>query len=114
MSRTSRALKGTLTSFLQYGLQIVLQAALVPLVLHIAGRETLGAYAILMQAIGYLALADLGFSVATNRFLAQAYGHDDGGLRFRQGMSRESRGSASASWGTDRRHTPGWNFRVPS
>jgi O-antigen/teichoic acid export membrane protein len=86
MSRTSRAIKGTLTSFLQNGLHIVLQAALVPLVLHIAGRETLGAYAILMQAIAYLALADLGFSVATNRFLAQAYGHDDGGLRFSQVM----------------------------
>lgn len=86
MSRTSRAIKGTLTTFLQYGLHIVLQAALVPLVLHIAGKETLGAYAILMQAISYLALVDLGFSVATNRFLAQAHGHDDGGLRFRQVM----------------------------
>jgi O-antigen/teichoic acid export membrane protein len=86
MSRTSRALKGTLTNFLQYGLQIILQAALVPLVLHIAGKEMLGAYAILMQAISYLALADLGFSVAANRFLAQAHGLDDGGLRFRQVM----------------------------
>jgi O-antigen/teichoic acid export membrane protein len=87
MSRTSRALKGTLTSFLQYGLQIVLQIALAPLVLRVAGQETLGAYAILIQAIGYISLVDFGFAAAANRYLAQACGTDDGGLRLRQVMS---------------------------
>lgn len=84
MSRTSRALKGTLTSFLQYGLQIIFQVALAPIVLRVAGQETLGAYAILMQALGYLALMDLGFSGAVNRFLPQAHGYDDEGVRFRE------------------------------
>ena len=73
-TRTSRAVKGTLTSFIQYGLQIGLQALLAPLILSVAGRETLGAYAILMQAVGYLALVDLGFGVSLNRYLAQAFG----------------------------------------
>ncbi len=63
MSGTSRAIKGAVTSFLQYGLQIVLQIALAPLVLRAAGQETLGAYVSLMQAIGYLALVDFGFTV---------------------------------------------------
>ena len=84
MSRTSRALTGTLTSFLQYGLQVVFQVALAPIVLRVAGQETLGAYAILMQALGYLSLMDLGFSRAVNRFLPQAHGNDDGGVRFRE------------------------------
>jgi O-antigen/teichoic acid export membrane protein len=87
MSRTSRAIKGTLTSFLQYGLQIVLQALLAPLVLRVAGQETLGAYAILLQAIGFISLVDFGFAAAGNRYLAQACGFDDGGLRLRQVMS---------------------------
>ena len=87
MSRTSRALKGTLTGFLQYGLQIVLQIALAPLVLRVAGQETLGAYAILLQAVGYIGLVNFGFAVAANRFLAQAYGFDDGGRRLGQVMS---------------------------
>lgn len=87
MSRKSRVVKGTLTSFIQYGLQILLQAALLPLILRVAGQETLGAYAILIQAIGYLSLVDLGFSAATSRYLAQAYGYDDEGLRFSQVIS---------------------------
>ncbi|MCG2712462.1 MAG: oligosaccharide flippase family protein [Candidatus Omnitrophica bacterium] len=71
-------------SFLQYGLQIVLQAVLAPLILKIAGRETLGAYAILMQVIGYGILLDLGFGAALGRYLAQAFGFDDSGARFVQ------------------------------
>ena len=87
MSRTARTASGTLTSFLQYGLQVILQITLAPLVLRAAGQETLGAYAILMQAIGYLALVDFGFAAAANRFMSQAYGKDDGGNLLRQVMS---------------------------
>lgn len=83
-SRTSRAISGTLTSFIQFAMRIILQAALSPLVLIVAGQETLGAYSILMQAIAYLALVDLGFGVALSRYLSQAYGHDDGGRQFRE------------------------------
>lgn len=81
-TRTSRAAKGVLTSFLQYGLQIVLQAALAPLVLKVAGQETLGAYSILLQVVGYVALLDLGFGVALSRFLNQAFGLREQGGRF--------------------------------
>jgi len=85
--RTERAVKGTLTSFLQYGLQMLLQAFLAPLVLKLAGQETLGAYALLMQVVGYLAMLDLGFSLTLTRFLANAHGYDDEGVRFRNVMS---------------------------
>ncbi|MFH1062512.1 MAG: oligosaccharide flippase family protein [Candidatus Omnitrophota bacterium] len=84
VTRTNKAIKGTSVSFLQYGLQIVLQAILMPLILKIAGRETLGAYAILMQVIGYGILLDLGFGAALGRYLAQAFGFDDNGVRFVQ------------------------------
>lgn len=87
MSRTSRAFRGTLASFLQYGLQLVLQVALAPFLLRVAGQETLGAYAVLLQAIGYLSLTDLGFSISASRYLAQAYGWEDQGARFQQVMS---------------------------
>lgn len=85
--RTGRAVKGTLVSFLQYGTQMLLQAFLAPLVLRLAGQETLGAYALLMQVVGYLAMLDLGFSVTLNRYLAQATGCGDGGERFRAVLS---------------------------
>ncbi len=81
-SRTDRAVSGALVSFLQYGVQILLQVGLVPFVLRIAGQEVLGAYALLMQVIGYLTMLDLGFSASLNRYLAQASGYDDGGKRF--------------------------------
>jgi O-antigen/teichoic acid export membrane protein len=83
-TRTSRAISGTLTSFVEFGLRLGLQAALAPLVLHVAGQETLGAYGALMQVIGYLALVDLGFGVALSRYLAQAFGRDDQKERFRE------------------------------
>lgn len=86
-NRTERVLKGTLMSFLQYGTQMLLQAFLAPLVLRLAGQETLGAYALLMQVVGYLAMLDLGFSVTLNRYLAQANGYDDGGRRLSDVLS---------------------------
>jgi O-antigen/teichoic acid export membrane protein len=86
-NRTERAVKGTLVSFLQYGTQMLLQALLAPFVLRLAGQETLGAYALLMQVMGYLAMLDLGFSVTLNRYLAQANGHEEGGSRFRDILS---------------------------
>jgi len=83
-TRTSRAISGMLTSFVEFGLRIGLQAVLAPLVLYVAGQETLGAYAALMQVIGYLALVDLGFGVALGRYLAQSFGYDDQKERFRK------------------------------
>ena len=90
MSRSTRAAKGFLTSILQYASQIAVQALLAPVVLRIAGRETLGAYAAIMQAVAYLALVDLGSSWSLERFLAQALGLNDKGKRFRGRYSRHS------------------------
>src|SRR5258708_6133519 len=70
--RNRRAAKGVITSILEYGLRIGLQALLAPLVLRMSGQEVFGAYAVLMQALGYLALMDLGFSLAFTRFLQNA------------------------------------------
>lgn len=87
MNRTQRAASGVFTSFLQYGVQICLQIILIPVILRAAGQETLGAYAIIMQAIGYLALVDLGISLALTRFSSHAFGYEDGGQRFRNVLS---------------------------
>lgn len=81
-SRTSKAFKGTVASFVQYGIFIILQVILTPLILKVAGQEVLGAYSIIMQIVGYGILLDLGFSVALSRFLAQTYGLQDQGRRF--------------------------------
>jgi len=83
MSRSTRAAHGFLTSALQYVAQIVLQGLLAPIVLKLAGRETLGAYAVLIQTLAYLALVDFGLSFSLERYLAQATALDDGGKRFR-------------------------------
>lgn len=82
-TRTSRAISGTITSFLQYALIIMLQFALAPVVLHAAGQEVLGAYSFLLQMLTWAALTDLGFGVAISRSLAQAHGLEDGRKRFR-------------------------------
>jgi O-antigen/teichoic acid export membrane protein len=83
-TRTSRALNGLLTSLLQYCLQIGFQVVLFPLVLRYAGSEAVGTFSILMQAISYLSLVDLGFNVALGRYLAQSWNAKDGEFSFDQ------------------------------
>ena len=80
--RTSRAISGTISSFIEFVLRLGLQVALAPLLLHVAGQETLGVYGILVQLMAYLALVDLGFGVALGRYMAQAIGYDDQKERF--------------------------------
>jgi O-antigen/teichoic acid export membrane protein len=83
MSRKDRAASGFLSSIIQFGVQVALQIALAPVVLKVAGKETLGAYAAVMQFLGYLNLLDFGVGIGLERFLAQASGLGDGGQRFR-------------------------------
>lgn len=83
-SRTKTVSLGFLTSGLQYVLYVGLQAAITPIVLRYAGRETLGAYSAIMQAILYLALIDLGLSATMSRFLAQCSGSSDSANHFRR------------------------------
>ena len=83
MSRSARAAKGFAASIVQYCTQILVQILLAPIVLRLAGRETLGAYAAIMQTLGFLALVDIAGSWSLERFLGQASGLDDGGKRFR-------------------------------
>lgn len=83
MSRSSRAAKGFVTGLFQYAAQILMQALLAPVVLKVAGRETLGAYAAIMQVVGFITLVDIVGSWSLERFLGQALGLEDGGERFR-------------------------------
>src|SRR5208337_1533359 len=83
MSRSIRAANGFLTSVLQYTAQIAVQALLAPIVLKVAGRETLGAYAAITQVVALIGLVDIAHSWSLERFLAQSISKDDGGLRFR-------------------------------
>jgi O-antigen/teichoic acid export membrane protein len=83
MSRSARAAKGFAASIVQYCTQILVQVLLAPIVLKVAGRETLGAYAAIMQTLTFLQLVDIAGSWSLERFLAQANGYDDNGTRFR-------------------------------
>jgi O-antigen/teichoic acid export membrane protein len=83
MSRSARAAKGFAASIVQYCTQILVQILLAPIVLKVAGRETLGAYAAIMQMLSLLALVDIAGSWSLERFLSQATGLDDNGARFR-------------------------------
>ena len=73
MSRTRRAASGSATAALRFGLHAALQIVLYPLLLAHAGQEMLGAYSMLVQAVGYLVVADLGFNLALARQLAHAH-----------------------------------------
>ncbi|PSH03998.1 MAG: hypothetical protein CXZ00_09305 [Acidobacteria bacterium] len=84
MSRTVRAANGFATSVLQYFIQIAVQVLLAPIVLKVAGRETLGAYAAITQAVALLTLVDVAHSWSLERFLGQSISLGDNGERFRK------------------------------
>lgn len=87
MGRTSKAARGLVTGWIQFFLNLLLQIAFVPLILLYAGQETLGAYAIITQILGYVSLVDFGLSATTLRFLSQAYGKEDDRREFFRIMS---------------------------
>lgn len=74
MTRTKRAIQGMVTGYLAYAVITVIQIYLSPLILKKYGQDTLGAYASVMQLIGYLTLIDGALSLTFNRFIAQAFG----------------------------------------
>ena len=81
-SRTNKAVKGTITSLVQFGVLVILQTVLTPAILKIAGQEVLGAYSIVMQIIGYGLILDFGLGVALSRYLSQSFGDNDKGTKF--------------------------------
>lgn len=83
MSRSKRAARGFGASVIQALSQIGVQIVLAPIVLRYAGKEALGAYAAIMQAVGLLTIVDIAGSWSLERFLGKAMGADDGGAQFR-------------------------------
>jgi O-antigen/teichoic acid export membrane protein len=77
MSRSTKAAKGFATSLLQSLSQILVQILLAPVVLKMAGREALGAYAAISQAVAMLTLVDVVGSWSLERFLGRATGMED-------------------------------------
>jgi O-antigen/teichoic acid export membrane protein len=83
-TRTNKAVKGVITSVLQFFVLAILQAVLTPVILKIAGQEALGAYAIVMQIIGYGLILDFGLGVALSRYLSQSFDYTDNYTKFRK------------------------------
>lgn len=81
-TRTSRALKGSVTGIIQNVLAILFQLFLTPMILIYSGQAMLGGYAIIMQVIGYSILLDFGFSTAFTRYLCQAFDSKENFHRF--------------------------------
>jgi len=86
-SRTNRVFWGLVSNFAQYFIITALQFLLAPLILKYAGKETLGAYSVVMQIVAWGSLSDLGFGVSVARNLAQAHGLKDGHKKFREVFS---------------------------
>ena len=83
-TRTIKATKGLITDILKYTILIILQVILAPIILKVSGQETLGAYSIVMQIIGFGLVLDLGVGVALTRYLSQSFGANDNFHRFKE------------------------------
>lgn len=71
-NRTSRVTSGTITGLLQTLINSLFQIIISPSILKYAGQETLGAYSVILQIVGYTLIFDFGFSVAFTRYLAKS------------------------------------------
>lgn len=81
-TRTDKAVKGAITSLVQFCILIVLQAILAPIILRNSGQEVLGAYSIVMQIVGYGLILDFGLGVALSRYLSQSFSYSDENEKF--------------------------------
>lgn len=74
MSRKKRAILGIITSYIGYGILTLIQFYLSPILLKKYGQESLGAYASILQLVGYITLVESALGIGFNRYLAQASG----------------------------------------
>ena len=82
VTRADRAAKGYAVNVLQTFLYMVLQGLLAPMVLRLAGVDTLGAYGAIMQVVACFTIFDNAFSTTLARYLAQQHGRTEGEHRF--------------------------------
>jgi O-antigen/teichoic acid export membrane protein len=78
MNRSRRALAGGAVLALQVVLRVGTTIVLAPLLLHLENQETLGAYSVVTQLIGYVVLLELGLGRALGREVAQLSGAGGG------------------------------------
>lgn len=81
-TRADRVAKGYAVNVLQTLLYMVLQGLLAPMVLRLAGVDTLGAYGAIMQVVACFTIFDNAFSTTLARYLAQQHGQTEGEQHF--------------------------------
>ncbi|MGA2604769.1 MAG: oligosaccharide flippase family protein [Verrucomicrobiia bacterium] len=79
MSRMHRFLRTLVSSYLSFAASSVYTLVSVPLALHFLSRAEFGLWALMAQIAGYLALADVGMSSSTARFLIDHKDHPEDG-----------------------------------
>jgi O-antigen/teichoic acid export membrane protein len=78
MSGKSRRLAtDTATSYLRYGIVIIVQLALIPYLITNLGDEGFGLWTLTFSVLGLLSLVDFGFGTSVVRFTAEARGSGD-------------------------------------
>ena len=78
MSGTARRVAlDTATSYLRYGVVIVVQLALIPYLVDRLGDDGYGLWTLTFSVLGFLSLVDFGFATSVVRFTAEARGSGD-------------------------------------
>lgn len=78
MSGSARRIAAdTLTSYVRYGVVILVQLALVPYLIGHLGDEGYGLWTLTFSVLGFLSLVDFGFGTSVVRFTAEARGSGD-------------------------------------
>jgi O-antigen/teichoic acid export membrane protein len=77
MSRLSRVASDSLTSYLRYGVTLLVQLALVPYLISRLGNVDYGLWTLTFSVLGFLTLVDFGFTTGVVRFTAEARGSGD-------------------------------------
>ena len=84
MSQHVRRLAGdSVSSYLRYGVTIVVQLALVPYMVGQLGDTGYGLWTLTFSVLGFLSLVDFGFTTSVVRFTAEARGSGDAERRNR-------------------------------
>jgi len=71
MKRSSKLISGISTGYIYFFLNVAINLAIVPFILHFTGKLEYGLWITIMSIVGYIGLLDFGVATATSKFLSE-------------------------------------------
>ncbi|MBI5700639.1 polysaccharide biosynthesis C-terminal domain-containing protein [Candidatus Saganbacteria bacterium] len=76
MKRSAELILGIVTSYILFGINFIVNLAMIPLMLHYLGNMRYGLWLTLLSVIGYIGIMDMGSTFTISKYTADTQGSD--------------------------------------